>query len=69
MALDADGYVYVFGSNTYGQLGLGDILMMTVITKIPHLPKIVCIACGYNFSIIVSKNGMFMYLAKMILVS
>ena len=52
-----DGIVYSFGSNYYGQLGLGhnkDVLSPTPIQK---LAKIKQVFCGFTFTICIDERG------------
>jgi alpha-tubulin suppressor-like RCC1 family protein len=34
-AIDSDGYLYAWGQNSFGQLGLGDFRSRKLPTKIP----------------------------------
>lgn len=59
MALCADGEVYSWGSNSYGQLGSGDNSFRSTpyLIKLPPKTKIVQIAAGSNHSVLLSSNG------------
>jgi len=66
LALDADGDVYAWGHNVYGQLGLGikpngnpDKDPRNTPTKIPALdnPTVIAIAAGANHSLALTSDG------------
>ena len=44
--LDSEGNVYSVGTNTYGQLGLGNNTNQSVLNKIPNVPPIKIISCA-----------------------
>ena len=54
MALSATGNVYAWGCGTYGQLGNGDILKVSLPHKVPMPTPVSHLAAGYfhNVSII-----------------
>ena len=57
VCLDMAGNVFSFGSNIYGQLGIG--LGLTDMTSEPQkvsIPPIIQIACGNNFTLCVSED-------------
>uniref|UniRef100_A0A182JTG2 HECT domain-containing protein n=1 Tax=Anopheles christyi TaxID=43041 RepID=A0A182JTG2_9DIPT len=60
MALTNNGELYAWGSNSYGQLGIGTtsekVSMPTLIQSLTGVP-IAFIACGGNHSFAVSKSG------------
>ncbi|KAL4230611.1 E3 ubiquitin-protein ligase mycbp2 [Mactra antiquata] len=52
-----NGEVYTFGSNQYGQLGLGDVVTRGIPTRVP-LPSTACqIAAGSHHTVILLANG------------
>ncbi|KZE75389.1 hypothetical protein AV654_26855 [Paenibacillus elgii] len=55
--LDANGEVWSWGSNDYGQLGLGDTTKRTVKTKVPGLTGITDIIVKNNFVIALKSDG------------
>eukprot|EP01015_Nassula_variabilis_P027352 TRINITY_DN558_c0_g1_i5.p1 TRINITY_DN558_c0_g1~~TRINITY_DN558_c0_g1_i5.p1 ORF type:complete len:391 (-),score=79.87 TRINITY_DN558_c0_g1_i5:30-1202(-) len=59
LALTADGKVYGWGNNSFGQLGNAGTLYFTKPTKIKGFEqnKIVDIDCGENFSAALAENG------------
>ena len=57
MCIDANYDLYVFGSNTYGQLGLGDSSYAQEITKHTLLSNIIDISKGGNHSFIKTSNN------------
>lgn len=58
LLLDNLGQVWTFGSNEYGQLGLGDFEDRSEPTQIINLPPIAQIKAGDNFSLMVSSSGL-----------
>ena len=52
MLLDTDGFVYTFGCNVWGQLGLGDNKNRFIATKIPNLHSITYISAFANHSMV-----------------
>jgi alpha-tubulin suppressor-like RCC1 family protein len=55
--LTENNELYVFGDNTYGQLGLGDYDYREVYTKLEHnFGKIKNIYCGSNHNIVLNEN-------------
>jgi alpha-tubulin suppressor-like RCC1 family protein len=57
LALRADGTVWAWGSDTYGQLGLGRPLISTIPLKVPGLSNIRSIAGGAGHSLAVRQDG------------
>lgn len=57
IALSVTGQVWTWGSNSFGQLGLGDNQDRTVPVKINQLSDIIDIAAGYTHSLAVDFNG------------
>ncbi|BDR55119.1 hypothetical protein KIMH_12300 [Bombiscardovia apis] len=60
LGLGDDGYVYSWGSNLTGQLGLGDTTARYKPTKIPMpagVTRFTKIAAGANFSLALASNG------------
>ena len=55
--LSADGTAHSFGSNLYGQLGMGHKNDVYLPTPIPNLPKINMISCGDQFTVCVDYEG------------
>ena len=57
-AIDKDGFLYSWGQNQYGQLGVGDFRNRKLPTKIPQLRKkhIRSIACGAHFLVALGKD-------------
>ena len=56
MALTKDGYVYAFGNNQWGQLGLGDENIRNIPILIPNLNNIIRLAIG-NQALFLNLNG------------
>ena len=52
-----DGVVHSFGENNYGQLGLGHRNNVSIPSRIPNLPKIKMVSCGYWFTVCVDYEG------------
>jgi len=57
VALKSDGTVWAFGSNGYGQLGLGTIIQANTPTKIPNLDNVIAISAGEYHSLALKSNG------------
>ncbi len=57
LALNADGQVYGFGCNYYGQLGLGDNKDREILTLIPSLTNIISISSAYYHSLALTADG------------
>ena len=58
LLLTSKGYVYSFGDNSYGQLGLGDVNIKTtgIPTLILSIPEMKRIECGYWHSMCIDVN-------------
>ena len=57
ITLSNDGVVHSFGSNKYGELGLGHNNNVSLPTPIPNLPKIMEISCGSYFTVCIDNEG------------
>ena len=58
ITLSNDGTLHSFGTNSYGQLGLGyNNFKVLVPTPIPNLPTINQVSCGLDFAICVDFEG------------
>ena len=57
LALRSDGTVLAWGSDTYGQLGLGRPLLSTVPVKVAGLSGIKAIAGGQDHCLAVRQDG------------
>jgi alpha-tubulin suppressor-like RCC1 family protein len=58
LALRSDGTVWAAGSNAYGQLGLGaDTSDRVNYLSVPALSDVAAIACGYNHSLALKRDG------------
>ena len=57
LALDIDGRVYAWGSNTYGECGLADVNSLAKPTVIENIPAIESIKAGIYNSYLLSKDG------------
>lgn len=55
--INEDDDVYVFGDNSYGQLGLGDYDNRHSPAKLENLPKIMSTATGDLFTLLLDFNG------------
>jgi len=57
--LTSEGQVYTFGSNSYGQLGVGDLSSRgsPTFAKIPPSLKIVMVTAGSHHSVALSSDG------------
>jgi alpha-tubulin suppressor-like RCC1 family protein len=56
IALNKDGKVFVWGNNTFGQLGTGSLKNVNEPVELEHLirDKVVDISCGDNYSGVVT---------------
>ena len=61
ICLAADGSVFTFGSNYFGELGVGKDASYSEFLEIPQrvssLPSIIQISCGYAFNVCLSADG------------
>lgn len=58
VVLDLDGNVWTFGACKYGKLGLGSIHgNKNIPTKVNFFNEIISIACGYEHTMILTKDG------------
>ncbi len=55
--LTVDREVFSFGSDKYGQVGLGEVEDNSKPSKITHLPNIEAISAGYKQSLLLSDEG------------
>ena len=51
------GYLYMFGSNTDGQLGLGHNNNIYIPTLVPNFDNIVQVGCGFNHTAFLTNRG------------
>mmetsp|Transcript_4016 Transcript_4016/g.4985 ORF Transcript_4016/g.4985 Transcript_4016/m.4985 type:complete len:366 (-) Transcript_4016:278-1375(-) len=56
VCVNTSGYVFSFGRNDDGQLGLGDYNKHTEINQIQSLPKICYVACGCHNTFCIDEN-------------
>ena len=62
LALDSDGYVWVWGRNSYGQLGETTESYLTTPTKLTTINNIKDIECGkYNSFVITNENEVYSF--------
>lgn len=59
MAKTSDNYVWITGSNQYGQLGLGDTNNRNTFTKLVDFPNVTHFACVGDSSYIVSDGNLY----------
>ena len=57
LMLSSRGDVYAFGSNSYGQLGLCDLVPRGAPTKVPLPVRGVAVAAGSNHSVVLGESG------------
>ena len=57
LALDSDGYVWAWGLNDSGQLGIGSHNNKKVATRINGLTGVVAISAGYSHSLALKSDG------------
>lgn len=57
VVLKKDGTVYTIGSNTKGQLGVGDVNPRTDAVKVPYLNNVITISAGASHSIVLHDDG------------
>ena len=57
--MTVDGLIFTFGSNNYGQLGVGDLVSRgsPTLVKIPFDVSIVMIAAGSHHSVALTMEG------------
>ena len=56
VCLDYDGFIWSFGSNFHGQLGIQNFKIFNTPQKITNLPPVQSVSCGTNFSLFLSIN-------------
>ena len=52
----ATGLVYTFGSNTYGQLGIGNSDPTRNVSLVDSLENVINVSCGDTFTVAVTKG-------------
>ena len=57
LLLKADGTVWAFGNNQYGELGDGTIVKRTLPVQVSDLTGVVQIAAGYRYSLALKSDG------------
>jgi len=57
IALDADGHVWTWGSNHYGQLGDGTLASHDMPYMIPELENIISVSAGWEHSLAMNSSG------------
>lgn len=57
LAVDASGFVYSWGNNTYGQLGDGTNTMRATPVKVVDLSDVSTVAAGSNFALALRTDG------------
>ena len=55
--IDMDGFLYTFGDNTSGQLGVGQVEKYNTPQKVTDIPKIKAVSCGGHHTLIISNNS------------
>ena len=51
-----NGHVYTFGSNQYGQLGIGNCDITRNVCHVPSLTDVIRVTCGDTFTVAVTKG-------------
>ena len=57
MILTKDGYVYVWGLNSNGELGIGTYNQVTTPTLLDYVNNVLDISIGKNHTMILTTNG------------
>lgn len=59
VVLCANGETYTWGSNSYGQLGVGDLISRgsPIMVRLPPNVRVTQIAAGSNHTIFLTSNG------------
>jgi alpha-tubulin suppressor-like RCC1 family protein len=57
MLVTSAGDVWAAGWNSSGQLGLGRGEDCVCLSKVPRLPAVTQVACGWNHTLALSKSG------------
>lgn len=55
--LTQNGEVFTFGSNVYGQLGVGDVLLRGGPTRVNLPCHAQAVACGSNHTVVLTSKG------------
>lgn len=58
LILKNDNTVYVYGNNTYGQLGLNDNNERLLPVQIPNIDDVIQICAGSNCSLLLKNDGL-----------
>ena len=56
-ALKADGTIWTWGNNSYGQLGIGDNVTKTSPTKVTDIENAIDVSVGYYDTVVVKRDG------------
>ena len=60
--MDYEGFIWSFGSNTFGQLGKGNKTRFNVPQKILNIPPVISVSCGsYHTLIITTDNNLWSF--------
>ena len=57
VCLDYEGFVWSFGQNNLGQLGVGNTELFQTIQKIQDIPMVHSIACGFDHALIITIDS------------
>ena len=57
LALKADGTVWAWGDNSYGELGIGSLAPFYFPTQVTALSSAQAVSAGYNFSVALGSDG------------
>ena len=56
-AIKTDGTLWTWGYNTYGQLGLGDVIHRSSPTQVGSLMNWKTVSCGFNYTVAIQTDG------------
>lgn len=59
LAVTADGQLYAWGANTYGQLGIGNTANQSSPTKVPNMTNVTAVAAGAEHSLAIADCQVF----------
>ena len=57
VCVDNEGFMWSFGENYYGQLGIGNKTSFNVPQRILNIPTVVSVSCGFSHTLIITSDS------------